>query len=173
MPRKDLESLTCAPDAQSARAELAAIVEGLLLDQVKLLAANPLDAFWYVFGGSSSPREGLDCSGLPIWCCRQLTTPLLVGRPDTDAMWRGLEKVATPEPGDLALYGRGIVADPASHVMVCLEGGRVAGMSGGGSHVTSIAIAKVKGARLQERSSHLYRADFIGFRRIPFERSTP
>ena len=44
----------------------------------------------YRYGGSNSPVEGLDCSGLVLWGCNQLRPPLLLGRPDTDALWRDL-----------------------------------------------------------------------------------
>jgi cell wall-associated NlpC family hydrolase len=157
-----VEPLSLA-DPAHLRAELAAVVEGLL-------ASQPV---WYRWGGSSSPAEGLDCSGLVCWACARLSTPLPLGRPNTDALWQKLERVDNGQhvPGDLALYGHGDPADPASHVMVVLAGGRVAGMSGGGPHVVSETTARARGAQLKEYRTHLYRPDFLGFRRIDFSRT--
>lgn len=151
-----------APDAAHLRAELAERVE-LLLEEQKAGAE-----FLYLWGGAKSLEEGVDCSGFLCVLARGLSTPLPLGRPDTDALWRELEPVAKPEPGDLALYGTGDLADPASHVMVVLEGGRVAGMSGGGRKTRTKEIARKFGARLKAFDSPRYRGDLIGFRRLPF-----
>lgn len=150
-----------APTAAHLRAEMA--------EMVLLLSIGPV--IWYRWGGTN-PRTGMDCSGLVAWCCGELSTPLPLGRPNTDAMWKLLARVesGSEEGGDLALYGHGAVdpTDPASHVMVRLADGRVAGMSGGDHTTTTVEIAKAKNARLKIQSSHLYRNDFIGWRRLPF-----
>lgn len=151
----------CLATPEQLRAEFAAWVEAL--------AVGPRVP--YLWGGSVSPRLGLDCSGLVCLGARQLSTPLPLGRPNTDGLWRELLAVETPEPGDLALYGHLNPTEDACHVMVVLEGGRVAGMSGGDHTCTtvSISLAKKPPACLQVKSSHLYRKDFMGYRRIPFE----
>lgn len=147
----------CAPDRDALELEVAAWVEGLL-------AGDPV---WYLWGGSESPQKGLDCSGLVCWVCRQLSTPLPLGRPNTDVLWQRLEP-GDGKPGQLALYGKGDPADPASHLMVAICDGRVAGMSGGGRANQSLAYSRVHNARLRAYPDHLYRKDFIGWRRLPF-----
>lgn len=153
-----------AADPASLEAELAAWVEGLLS------RAEPV---WYCWGGSESPDTGLDCSGLVCWAARQISTPLPLGRPNTDALWRDLIPVPAGEEraGQLAIYGTGDVADPACHVMVRLADGRVAGMSRGGRATTSLALAKVHDARLRAYGSPLYRKDFLGWRRLDFSKT--
>lgn len=137
-----------------------------LAEKLLQMAVGPV--IYYLWGGVS-PKTGMDCSGLVMWLCSQLSVPLPMGRPNTDMLWTMLERVdsGSEEGGDLALYGSGDVRDPANHVMVRLADGRVAGMSGGGSRTTSIAIAKQQNARLKIQDSHLYRKDFIGWRRLP------
>lgn len=157
----------CAPDPRSLRSELVALV-------VALLEAR--EPTYYVLGGSTSPATGLDCSGLIVWACRQLGVDLAAGGiRSTDHMWRRLEAVQAPEPGDLALYGRGREPDPCEHVCLILGPGAggefaVAGMSGGGRWCTSLEAAKHRTppANLRRFACHTYRSDFVGFRRLPF-----
>lgn len=154
------DTLMCTASPEDLEREVAAWVEGLL--------ERP-EPTWYLWGGDKSPETGLDCSGLVCWACRQISTPLPLGRPNTDVLWRQLLP-GKGGPGQLALYGHGDVdpADPACHVMIGLSDGRVAGMSGGGRANQSIAYSRVHGARLLARKDHLYRADFAGWRRLPF-----
>jgi murein DD-endopeptidase len=158
-----MSNLVCEATPESLQAEFCSIVEDLLD------SASPVD---YVWGGYVSPDLGLDCSGLVCWACHQLSIALPLGRPNTDVLWTRCVAVPDGEqrPGDLAIYGKGLITDPASHVMVLISGGRVAGMSGGDHTCTtkSLARAKVPPARLLAKPTHLYRKDFEGWRRLPF-----
>jgi len=86
-------------------------------------------------------------------------------------LWNLLEDVAEPEMGDLAFYGPG--KNMVTHVMTVLGhiGSNLAvyGACGGDSAVVTPVIAKAKGARVRLRNSHLYRPDFLGFKRLPKE----
>jgi cell wall-associated NlpC family hydrolase len=146
-----------APDPVHLRAELAAIV-GALADGPRVP---------YIYGGITP--EGMDCSGLVIWGCRQLSTPFDIGRPTADWFWDHLEHVAEAdaEPGDLACYGGG----DAHHVVVCLPAGRVASMSGGSPACTTAAYALAHHAWLRVYDSPRYRTDLLGFRRVDFSKT--
>ena len=160
----EARELICADTAAAKRAEGIALLE-------EMLAGAPV---WYVWGGSASPESGFDCSGLVVWLAGRLGIELPTPRPNTDDIFRLFEKVESPAPLDLCLYGSGKKADPANHVMVVLGEGldgqrRVAGMSGGGRWATSLQASKERNppARLKAFSHHLYRKDFLGFYRLP------
>lgn len=122
----------------------------------------------YRYGGATSPAEGLDCSGMVIWGCRQLSTPFDIGRPTADWFWKHLEQVGAPEDGDVACYGDDGVAH---HIVVCLPQGRVASMSGGSPECTTAEYALAHHAWLRVYESPRYRDDLLGFRRIDFSKT--
>lgn len=159
------DALVCSP--ANLRGELVAWQEDLVL---ATRAGRP--AIYYVWAGSRDPTEGHDCSGHIVWWCRQVGISLPRGRATADSMWRDLEPVEVHEvqPGDLAFYG---TSSRATHVMIVMPGGGVAGMSGGGSKTTSIAIATAKGAHHKAFKSHTYRRDFLGFRKLPIPGESP
>lgn len=151
--------MICAPDR--LREELVAWQEDL---------AESDEVIWYRWGGYEAPADGHDCSGHIVWALGKVGIQLPKGRAWADSMFRDLPATEEPLPGDLALYG---TKERATHVMMVLGPGdkpgiyRVGGMTGGGSRTTSEEIARKQGARHRIHASHLYRRDFLGFRRIP------
>lgn len=122
----------------------------------------------YLWGGKD--LRGLDCSGHVTWCLSVLGGEDLRADWNTDTMWNKLPAPldGMPKPGDLALYG-GKRPNDVSHVAVLVARRSVGAWvvvtaAGGDSTVTSLSIARQKGARVKMRLTHLYRDDFRGFR---------
>jgi cell wall-associated NlpC family hydrolase len=122
----------------------------------------------YRWGGSEDPAIGLDCSGSVIWGCRQVGYEFPV-RPTADWLWDNLERVQERDvvPGDLCFYGQLPVGD-AHHVVVCLPQGRIASMSHGSRACTTEGYARAHKAWMRVYDSPHYRADLLGYARIPF-----
>lgn len=155
----------CSP--RSLRSELVAWQEDLVREAEK--AKGPV--LFYRWAGYLSPAKGHDCSGHIVWWCDRVGVRLPRGRATADSLYRDLEAIDVPRPGDLALYG---TPAKATHVMIVvgeLVAGAcpVAGMSGGGSKTASVEIAKASGAWHKWFASHLYRRDFLGFRKLPID----
>lgn len=125
----------------------------------------------YLWGGKT-PRDGLDCSGLVTHVLYALGGPDLRFSHNTDTIWNMWPETFSPRPGDVALYG-GSRPDDVSHVevIVSVDHGivQMIGASGGDSTTTSREAARAlkRPARVQEKSTHLYRKDFRGFRQNP------
>lgn len=119
----------------------------------------------YLWGGKD-PARGLDCSGVVTYSYWLNAGPDWRWTHNCQKLWDELKPVTEPEPGDLALYGRD---GRATHVMVYLGAlGIVFGASDGDSTTTTTKEAKRRDAEVETRTSHLYRKDFIGWRRLPF-----
>jgi cell wall-associated NlpC family hydrolase len=162
--------MICAEDKR--RAECVSVAVGLL--------GTP-----YHWNGKY-PGTGLDCSGLVTWCLSSVGAIPPTAYPDAaplkraayfrsfyncDRLWDELEPTDAPLAGDLAFYldaGSKKRGKRASHVMMCVGDGSVIGASGGDSSTISAARAREQGAKVAAYSTHLYRKDFIGFRRSPF-----
>lgn len=132
-----------------------------------LQVAEDLEGISYLWGGKRLADGGLDCSGFVTHCrAKALGEQLRVE--NADALWRSLEPVEHPIPGDLAFYG---TREKATHVVVCTPTG-VIGASGGGSATTSTEIARAvrpRPAAVRREPTPGYRRDFLGFRRLPFK----
>lgn len=115
----------------------------------------------YIWGAKGP--DTFDCSGL-------VTAGIYAaGGPDWRAFWSSavlytnLQKVETPEAGDLVFYGN--AAGRVSHVMVVWGDGRVFGAAGGGRQTTTPS----PGARVLFRRGVKYRNGFMGYRKFPLE----
>ena len=142
-----------------------------------VLVARSLVGLPYVWGSNTPAAGGMDCSGFAQWCwavagIEPWASQFPNGRDETAAgLWVGLDDDGNHAlPGDLAFYG----SDPArpSHVVIvgAISGvpaapSLVIGASRGDRTCMSPAIAMAKGARIRTFPSHLYRPDFLGFRR--------
>ena len=119
----------------------------------------------------TNKARAYDCSGLPMDILRELGGPDLRRTHYTDVLWDpakgGLSPTTSPEPGDLAFYGGSSELD-VSHVMIVIGmvGGKfmVFGASGGRSSTLDYKEAAARRAFVKIKESHLYRADFRGFR---------
>ncbi len=135
----------------------------------------------YLWGSKYPAKGGLDCSGLVTWCLSSVNAIPAQALPDAtklkrgayfrtfwnaDRLFRELEPTDVPQAGDVACYGK---PTHCSHVMLCTGVGTgVIGASGGDQTTTSPEEAKRRGAAVKPYPSHLYRKDFIGFRKGPF-----
>lgn len=132
-----------------------------------LQLAEDLEGLSYLWGGKSLGEGGFDCSGFVTHCrAKALGEQLRIE--SADMLWRSLEPVAHAMPGDLAFYGS---EGKATHVVICTPTG-VIGASGGGSATTTTAIARAvrpRPAAVRREPTPLYRRDFLGFRRLPFQ----
>lgn len=118
----------------------------------------------YLWGGKDS--RGIDCSGVVTLSLYLAHGPDWRQTHNTDVLWNELTPIIEPRPGDLAFYGRGGPRN-VSHVMVVGPLGIVFGASGGDSGVTSVAIARQRGAKVKAYDDVMYRPDFRGYRRLP------
>lgn len=142
-----------------------------------VLAAREFDGTPYIFGGNER-SPGFDCSGGTNLCLRDAGCHGWEGFPATcdptaDMLWRACAPVGEDEhalPGDLGFYG---VPTRCSHVVVVdsIRGvgadviAAVWSASNGSPTCTTVAIAAARRARWRLFKSHLYRKDFLGFRR--------
>lgn len=125
----------------------------------------------YLWGGNDPP--GMDCSGAVLRWMEAGDVKIA----DTTAgeLYARFKDVTVPEPGDLAFYGK--PGKPATHVVMVLGTDglaiKVIGASGGGrprkdeTPELYEARMKLRRARVRIESSHLYRHDFMGFKRPP------
>lgn len=115
----------------------------------------------YIWGGRD--KMGVDCWGLPALALYLSGGPKLFDW-WTDRAFAQLPTTDGPQIGDLCFYGVD-AANPMNvdHVTVWM-GGAVVGASGGGSAVTTLAVAQAKGAMVKAIDSYLYRSGFRGFR---------
>ena len=124
----------------------------------------------YIWGGKN-PETGIDCSGVVAYAFRKAGGPDWRKTHNTDSLWNDCKEPGMIQPGTLCLYG-GKAADDVSHVMVVISdvGSElvVVGASGGDSTTTSLHAAEKRGARVKVYKTHLYRADWRGFRDLPF-----
>ena len=110
--------------------------------------------------------DGRDCSGVVTCALRAAGGPDWRATHNADTLH---DELAAPDagaelPGDLCLYG---TPGHGTHVMVLLALDLVIGASGGGSTTTTLTRALEQGASVRVHRRHLYRRDFIGFRRLP------
>ncbi|MBU8900927.1 C40 family peptidase [Corallococcus sp. M34] len=115
---------------------------------------------------SNGPRV-FDCSGLVTSCYFETGGADWRATHNTDSLLAQLATVLESDlkAGDLVLYGKN---GDASHVMVYVGEGVVAGASGGDHTTLTLADAYAQRARVQTRPSVNYRSDVLGFRRLPF-----
>lgn len=123
----------------------------------------------YIWGAKGQERvysgqklQVFDCSGLVTWALWKLSQEKWDQRQrmNTDRLWDYFPETSSPEPGDLVLYGP--KGDP-NHVMIWLGfADMVYGACGGGSATTLPSAS----AKVQLRSSHLYRPDLLGYRKL-------
>ncbi|QSQ19307.1 C40 family peptidase [Pyxidicoccus parkwayensis] len=111
-----------------------------------------------------------DCSGLVTWALREVGGPDWRATHNTDRLWAECRPVDFAEllPGDLVLYHRAGAPEDAEHVMVHVGGGVVVGASGGGRATQTLADAQLHDAKVKAFPHFAYRADVMGFRRLPF-----
>lgn len=133
----------------------------------------------YRWDGKDVSRDGgLDCSGFAELCLRSVGIAL--PEYSSDTLWRSLPALnQSPAPGDLAFYGDG---SRVHHVVLVLApgGSAIIGASGGGppkegegadEYGVRMAAAQA-GVRIEDwrHGGARYREDFVGFRRLPWER---
>lgn len=126
----------------------------------------------YVWGGRAdrlwSPQglrrhefgvDVFDCSGLVTCALKAAGGPDWRATHAADTMFKALEPVTKPEPGDLVFYGMG---GTATHVEAVMSDGRYFGAIGGSRRSV---IPRPERARVRYRV--VARPDAIGFRRNP------
>lgn len=128
----------------------------------------------YLWGGDDPDADdpekaGLDCSGLVTYAIWKGGGPDWRRTHTAQRLWDVFPETIAPKVGDLAFYG--LTPLNISHVMVWL-GGTVYGASGGNRDTVSVELAEKLGARVKLKASHLYRPDWRGFCRIPFDGET-
>lgn len=130
-----------------------------LLDLAELQINKP-----YVWGGNGP--DVFDCSGLVWFLLKQAGYAGFENDHNCAHLWDKLKHIDEPKVGDLAFYGAG--KNLITHVMIYWDKcGKMLGACGGNSDVTSVEIAKKKGARVRFRDTPFYRPDFLGFRKLP------
>jgi cell wall-associated NlpC family hydrolase len=107
----------------------------------------------YVFGGSN-PLQGLDCSGLVVWCLQRVG----VFKKGQDFSAQGLYDhftkkpgswMATPYPGALLFFGKDVRS--ITHVGIALNERRMIEAGGGDSRTTNISVASAHGAMVRRQ----------------------
>lgn len=130
---------------------------------------------WLDVGLEPPPcREVFDCSGFAVGAmmAAKLVSSSWLHSHNADRIFHTLSPVGFDgvAPADLAFWGRPAhVTGPAraTHVMLLNGDGTVLGASGGNQSTTTLEIAHKAGACVRVRSSHQYRPDFLGFRKLP------
>lgn len=119
------------------------------------------------FDNTPTPQFALDCSGAYTYAVQQAGGQDLRLIANTDVLWNKLPEVTAPQPGDAAFYG-GTKPDDVGHIemVIAVVDGMVVvgGSSGGDSKTTTLEIARTRRAMYKVKATHLYRADFRGFR---------
>lgn len=138
----------------------------------------------YRWDGKDPVRDsGLDCSGFAQACLR--AGGIVMPEENADSLWRSLPILGNgeaPRAGDLAFYG---ATGHARHVVILLgtDGTAVIGANGGGppadgetpdAYAARMAHLQA-GVRIEDwrHGGARYRADFLGYRRLPWERAAP
>lgn len=122
----------------------------------------------YVWGAKGP--DAFDCSGLVTWALWDIGICDWRDNHNAQTLYGCLPHTADPRPGDLAFYGTGRFG--ISHVMVVWGGGPlgpVVGASGGNHDITSVDLARAKGARVQMKPSVKYRPDLVGYATPPID----
>jgi hypothetical protein len=164
-------------------------------ERVRGLVMSLVGRVWYVWGGgggAADRRPGValpglkpqppfeafdglvaDCSGLVLEVFKEAgVLPASWQDMGARAIARMYRPVASPQPGDLAFYGK--TWPELGHVMICVGDvavgpktipGAVAGMTGGDSTFTDPAWSRIVGAGLWIRKA-AYRRDLLGYRRV-------
>jgi murein DD-endopeptidase len=110
---------------------------------------------------------GLDCSGFVTWCFLHANGPDWRATHNAQRLFNVCKPVSLPKSGSLLFYGPDDMH--IEHVMVDLGlFGRIIGACHGGRQVTTRAIARANGAFVMTRDPAHYRADFRGYRELPF-----
>lgn len=130
---------------------------------------------WHVPPWTDESMQAFDCSGLVTWAYHASGGPDWRATHNTDRLLLACAYEVKPgheQPGDLAFYGVRhqdipTIVDP-SHVMVLAGAGVVVGSCGGDSSTTTLEAAAARGAKVQARTSMLYRDDFLGVWRLKF-----
>ena len=135
---------------------------------VAVAAMKSLVGTPYVWASKDVSKGGLDCSGAVTVAYEKagLALPGARYRYGSADLHRALEPTRSPEPADLAFYGR---SGKVSHVMMYVGDGNVAGASGGGPRTKTADDARAIGAYVKTRPAD-YRKDLVGYGRAP---STP
>lgn len=113
---------------------------------------------------SAKYRDTYDCSGLVTAGVYHATEGAVDWRAmvGSASLYEALPLLEKPEPLCLAFYGKPGV----SHVMVCMEDGRVYGARGGNHATLTPEIAARQGASVRWAPTAAYRKDLRGFRRL-------
>lgn len=109
--------------------------------------------------------DSFDCSGLVTAAMHAVGGPDWRADHNCNAIFAATEDTKEPEKGDFVLYGVG--RNMLTHIMIWAGDGRVFGSSGGNHYTVSPVLAMKIGARVRFHGSHLYRPDFVGFKKNP------
>ncbi len=119
----------------------------------------------YIWGGEDL-NKGVDCSGFIRGLLYAPGIDLLPKKPDRTAAgiysFFKKKKVPGPSAGCLVFYSRDVKDKVITHVMLCINGERCIGASGGGPKTTTVEIAKNQGAAVKIKPIH-YREYIIGY----------
>lgn len=153
-------------------APAGSVAPGLSWQREALLReALALEGTLYQWGGGRSPSDyGVDCSGLVILASKRAGVPLPpCNLATSNGWWQCGERVAVPEPGDLALYG---APDRAIHVELVLsfdgQEAQTLGANGGDRDVLTPAVAQARNANVRHATT-AGRSNFLGFVRNPVD----
>ena len=118
-------------------------------------------------GGHGGAFWGVDCSGLVLQALEKAAVYQIAPVYTADSMWRLLPAVASPEVGDLALYG----TEAHVHHVAIITGDNGDGTysvvsSEGDQQDDNEAYARANGHGVKQRPTHLFMSDFLGFRRL-------
>lgn len=118
-------------------------------------------------GGHGGTFWGVDCSGLVLQALENAAVDQIAPVYTADSMWRLLPPVASPEVGDLALYG----TEAHVHHVAIITGENGDGTysvvsSEGDQQDDNEAYARANGHGVKQRPTHLFMSDFLGFRRL-------
>lgn len=114
--------------------------------------------------GIAKYKNVYDCSGLVTAAVYSITEGMENWRDwNAHKLYSVLPETTRATEGVLAFYG---TVTHINHVMVMCADGRAFGARKGGKKVVTPEIAKQVGAGVMYASSHNYRKDFRGFRRL-------